>query len=611
MSDWAVAWHDPAGIDATVYRNVAVFLADRGDHPDDPLTDALADGLPCSLSFSFARVGTVRFRLNAGDDWLRLSPTAGTDDPESALALLGRCIELFERFGFDLGLVAPEATLTDLDSTASPTDSSALTDLALPDGTSAVFLDSETADEIGPASLAATPAVAALELLDGSALLLGGPNLADARLRLDATRSAPATETLPLRDAMSWALGWLDTPAVADRLAALLADAPESGDREDAATAITRRVSATETLGLLRRTDTSSSLRRALADPAPPVRATAAEALTPNDGINRSALLDAARTDPAPDVRRRAVRSLADGQPPDETVEALAEIARQDTEPAVRAAAVRAVGDARGPAFHADRLADDRPVRVAAAETLQLFADGTGGAPDADTSLTAVADRLVPALSDDTPAVRRAVADLLGSVTTPTATAALCRAITDDADPEVRATAVSALGQQFAGRKRAHETATDDRRDAAVDALLTALTDDPEVRERVPDALGRLGDERATEPLIDALSADTPSDGSAADTAVRRAAANALGNLGDPQAVEPLLAALDDPDDLVREQAAVSLGQLDDERAVGPVVELLDSADNDRLRYRLVSALSGFSGQQATARTCARRPSGR
>jgi HEAT repeat protein len=603
MSDWAVAWHDPAGIDATVYRNVAVFLADRGDHPDDPLTDALADGLPCSLSFSFARVGTVRFRLDAGDDWLRLVPTAGTDDPESALALLGRCIELFERFDFDLGLVAPETVLADLDSSEEATDLTVLADstdppdLALPEVTSAVFLDSETTSEIGPARLAGTPAVAALELLDGSALLLGGANLADARLRLDATRSAPTSEDLPLRDAMSWALGWLDTPAVADRLAGLLAHPPEDDTDTADATTTALRVSATETLGLLRRTDTGSSLRRALADPAPAVRATAAEALAPNDDDSRTALLDTARNDPAPDVRRRAVRSLADGANADETVEVLAEVARRDTDPAVRAAAVRAVGDARGPAFHADRLADDRPVRVAAAETLQLFADGT---PDADTTLAAVADRLVPALSDDTPAVRRAVADLLGSVATPAATTALCRAITDDPDPEVRATAVSALGQQFSGRQPTRPTGDADRPDAAVEALLTALTDDPEVRERVPDALGRLGDERATESLIDALSADTPSDGSADDTAVRRAAANALGNLGDPQAVEPLLAALDDPDDLIREQAAVSLGQLDDERAVGPVVDLLDSADNDRLRYRLVSALSGFSGQQAT-----------
>ncbi|MFC5368421.1 HEAT repeat domain-containing protein [Salinirubrum litoreum] len=598
MSDWAVAWHDPAGIDTTVYRNVAVFLADRGDHPDDHLTDALADGLPCSLSFSFARVGTVRFRLDAaGDDWLRLVPTAGTDDPESALALLGRCIELFERFDFDRGLVAPEAALTDLDtSLPDSADGSDLGDLTRPEETSAVFLDGETTDDIGAARLAATPAVAALELLDGSALLLGGPDLADARLRLDATRSAPTSEDLPLRDAMSWALGWLDTPAVADRLAGVLA-AGTADTEAGTDAAVTRRVAATETLGLLRRTDTGSSLRRALADPAPAVRAAAAEALTPSDADSRTALLDTARDDAAPDVRRRAVRSLADGPRADATVEALAEVASRDAEPAVRAAAVRAIGDARGPAFHADRLADERPVRVAAAETLQLFADGTA---DADTDLAAVADRLVPALSDDTPAVRRAVADLLGSVTTPAATTALCRATTTDPDAEVRATAVTALGQQFAGRQQGRETATDDRRDDAVEALLTALTDESAVRERVPDALGRLGDERATEPLIDALSGDSRREDAADDVPVRRAAANALGNLGDQQAVEPLLDALDDPDDLVREQAAVSLGQLDDERAVGPVVDLLDAAENDRLRYRLVSALSGFSGQQAT-----------
>jgi HEAT repeat protein len=588
MSDWAVAWHDESGIDAAVYRNVAVFLADRGDHPDEPLADALADGLPCSLSFSFAWVGTVRYRLAAGDDWLRLVPTAGTDDPESALALLGRCIELFERFDFDRGVVAPGAALGDADApAAAPTD---LADLTLPDDTAAVFLDGETTDALGPASLARTPVVAALELLDGSTFLLGGPDLANARLGLDATVPAPAGDDLPLRDAMSWALGWLDTPAVADRLTRLLADA------DDSATDPTGlRVAATETLGLLRRTDTADSLRRALDDPATAVRATAAEALAPATDDSRAALLDTARGDPDPGVRRRAVRSLADGPTP-ETVKVLAAVAREDADATVRAAAVRAVGDDRGPAFHADRLADDRPVRVAAAETLQLFADGTS---DPETDLAAVADRLVPALDDETLAVRRAAADLLGSVTTVQATTALCRAIRSDDDTEARATAVSALGQQFAGRDPAR-AATDDRRDAAVDALLTALTDAPAVRERVPDALGRLGDERATDPLIDALTLDPAADGETADTAIRRAAANALGNLGDSRAVEPLLAALDDLDDLVCEEAAVSLGQLDDERAVDPVVDLLDAADDERLRYRLVSALSGFSAERAT-----------
>ena len=586
MSDWAVAWHDDDGIDATVYRNVAVFLADRGDHPDEPLADALADGLPCSLSFSFARVGTVRFRLAAdGDDWLRLVPTAGTDDPESALALLGRCIELFERFDFDRGVVAPEATLRDFDApAAAPIDLADPADLALPDATSAVFLDGETTDAVGPERLARTPAVAALELLDGSTLLLGGPDLAETRLALADHRSASPTDGLPLRDAMSWALGWLDTPAVADRLAGLL----------ETETDTPLRVAATETLGLLRRTDTGDSLCRALEDPAPAVRATAAAALGPSDAAVRVALLGAACEDPAPAVRRRAVRSLAGGTA-EETVETLAEIARSDADADVRAAAVRAVGDDRGPAFHAERLTDDRPVRVAAAETLQLFADGTA---EAGGDLAAVADRLVPALDDDAPAVRRAIADLLGSVSSPQATTALCRAIRSDDDPEVRTTAVGALGQQFAGRAPAQAPA--ERRDAAIDALLTALTDDDAVRERVPDALGRLGHERATDPLIDALATDATADGGAVDTAVRRAAANALGNLGDSRAVEPLLAALEDPDDLVREQAAVSLGQLDDERAIDPVVTLLDAAENDRLRYRLVSALSGFSDDRAT-----------
>ncbi|WP_342676625.1 HEAT repeat domain-containing protein [Methanofollis sp. UBA420] len=69
----------------------------------------------------------------------------------------------------------------------------------------------------------------------------------------------------------------------------------------------------------------------------------------------------------------------------------------------------------------------------------------------------------------------------------------------------------------------------------------------PEYRWGAADVLGRLGDERAVEPLIAAM--DDP------DPRVRKKAAWALGQLGDMRGQRPLLAAMRDVDEDVREIA--------------------------------------------------------
>jgi len=63
---------------------------------------------------------------------------------------------------------------------------------------------------------------------------------------------------------------------------------------------------------------------------------------------------------------------------------------------------------------------------------------------------------------------------------------------------------------------------------------------DASVRQAVANALGKVGDARAVEPLLAQLSDPTAS--------VRQAVINALVRIGDPRAVEPLLARLNDPD---------------------------------------------------------------
>ena len=76
--------------------------------------------------------------------------------------------------------------------------------------------------------------------------------------------------------------------------------------------------------------------------------------------------------------------------------------------------------------------------------------------------------------------------------------------------------------------------------------------------------LGKIGDPRAVEPLIDALQDD-------AFANVRGRAAEALGEIGDPRSVEPLIAALNDEDWLVRGRAARALGKIGDLRAIEPL----------------------------------------
>jgi HEAT repeat protein len=92
----------------------------------------------------------------------------------------------------------------------------------------------------------------------------------------------------------------------------------------------------------------------------------------------------------------------------------------------------------------------------------------------------------------------------------------------------------------------------------AVPALVAAL-EESDLRPYAASALATLGDERAVEPLIEAL--QQPS------WDYRWEAAEGLGKLRAEAAVGPLLQALQDRDAGVRAMAAWSLGEIGDERA--------------------------------------------
>ncbi len=74
----------------------------------------------------------------------------------------------------------------------------------------------------------------------------------------------------------------------------------------------------------------------------------------------------------------------------------------------------------------------------------------------------------------------------------------------------------------------------------------------------------------------------------------------ALGELGDRRAFDLLVEALHSSDDLLQTVAVGALGELGDERAV-PLLITFASHPDWQIRYRLVQALSRFSGPQAQA----------
>jgi HEAT repeat protein len=78
-------------------------------------------------------------------------------------------------------------------------------------------------------------------------------------------------------------------------------------------------------------------------------------------------------------------------------------------------------------------------------------------------------------------------------------------------------------------------------------------------------ALGGIGDRRAVEPLIAAIS----------DLMVREAAIEALGDIGDRRAVEPLIAVLKGTANDLRFHAAKALGKIGDPRALEPLIAIL------------------------------------
>ena len=127
--------------------------------------------------------------------------------------------------------------------------------------------------------------------------------------------------------------------------------------------------------------------------------------------------------------------------------------------------------------------------------------------------------------------------------------------------------------------------------DRAVEPMLDALSaDTPLMRSSAADALGHLGDKRAIDPLIEALKDE--------NKYVRQAAAIALGNLGSSQAVEPLIEALADPSGEVSPWVAGALGQIGDARSVEPLIQILMT--DTQFSFYAAIALGEIGDKRAT-----------
>jgi energy-coupling factor transporter ATP-binding protein EcfA2 len=116
---------------------------------------------------------------------------------------------------------------------------------------------------------------------------------------------------------------------------------------------------------------------------------------------------------------------------------------------------------------------------------------------------------------------------------------------------------------------------------------------DRDVRGSAADALGRIGSEKAVEPLITALSSDK-------ESAVRGSAASALGGIGSEKAVEPLITALSSGEDSnVRWSAADALGKIGSENAVEPLITALSPDEDSNVRWSAAYALGGIGSEKA------------
>jgi HEAT repeat protein len=285
-----------------------------------------------------------------------------------------------------------------------------------------------------------------------------------------------------------------------------------------------------------------------------------------------------------------------------------------DPHPQTQSAAAAALAKMGAPAVEpliGALASEDREVRCWVADALGKMAD------------TRAVEALVAVLRDPDSEVRRRAAGALAKMADPRAVGPLVAALSD-ASGGVRLAAADALsslgwkpdrgeagGAYWVARQNWGRCARIGAR--AVMPLIGALsgTDSADYMVRIwaTEALGKIGDARAVEPLIAALPDGTAGlsgyvadalgeigDARAVDPLISQLgafsahhAAEALCRIG-PPAVAPLIGALRGEESAVRRLAAESLGKIGDARAVEPLIAALRDADG-RVRWGATEAL--------------------
>lgn len=319
----------------------------------------------------------------------------------------------------------------------------------------------------------------------------------------------------------------------------------------------------------------------------------------------------------------------------------LAPISELLTDELFRTEAARALGRTGSPSA-VPKLAtllatgDEASVRLVASALSDLLerASWTGASARAATTMRssiAPASRFVTALADADPAERVAIARLLGTIGDGHSLPALV-ALLDD--PVTRAAATNAIEHittlhtdaLIAALEQGSATTRisllplvkTSRAAACVRGLL--IDDEPEVRARACEALGRLGDTSAVPSLFAALDDRNPRVTHAATAAIhslgsaatpilalqalaspqptrRRHALRIIAYLGVREAFDAVLAAVEDPDPRIAELAVAALGALDDGRIDGILVELARRPE-EPLRAAAMRAASQRGGER-------------
>ena len=138
-------------------------------------------------------------------------------------------------------------------------------------------------------------------------------------------------------------------------------------------------------------------------------------------------------------------------------------------------------------------------------------------------------------------------------------------------------------------------------RKLAVEALSRVPGTSPSRRVDIPQTSGRVGDSNV-EVIVKSL--NDPS------AEVRAQSAEALGRLRDNRAVEPLLVVLNDKDERVREKAVVALGNFSDERIFDPLVNFILKDSNANLRNQAEKTFKSVAERTCKERVFVRRKEG-